>query len=1465
MLQNLFGKSSTKHGFKWIEAWRNETRNQFSVVLKEIQTNKFSIRNFIHNTVIENLVEFPSNTLIHSFDSGFPENNKLIHEKKNEIFLISLTWVDRNTMNQTVSIISAADIVLDSVRNSLLIPYISSYRNHKTTIDELEQVLTLRADDLGISILSVAINKEKESVNELDYSSENSRDSFSSEETHDSLEIPADHTDDHFKLYEEKNTNPLENSDLIVKPFCEPKPIFALPIDTQQIIGDKSVDNDTQDNAVSRKFISVPTETCDSGEKSLSANFIKLSLEFTSTSQSPFFINKRDNSIINKASTPKHKRNRSIKRYIYSSQDSSQSDPELIADTALSSPSPINPQPLKRNKRAASSPLHPLIRSNIGAPVNNINSESGKIWNNAKIISHESHDKKPLNHGKDSHGNSREPLPTDNNHNNETLTSLNDIDNSNNINNNLPVSNILELGEAVISDKEDYTFMSIGQSSPLFLPKENVKEPFSSFTFNQDYPSKGNVEDNQQFILESCNQYVRDYERFLLTEEEIYNKLKTFSNTLSSPDLFASYIFNLQYIEPPVQITPLFIFDKFRKNDRNVFKNLKSSYRNYLQYHRKFSFLQQYDAAIHKIFSMYRNKQSVIDILGEKEEELISGLHLHYVWEYLIKLVSPTGYSPNHLEGLVRILRRNLNRFSSIQYKELDIIDETVKQYQAGKRVNNIFNKSSSFDKSKVYQDKGKHTVDDSVKSQMEGISYDTSTTQQSFRSENFDLFKDSIPSYPCIDKSVVEEDTFAQQLKQFMNSMHNVETFVNYILKLKDIKFLKLSLPKSIQSFLLSGKSFFKSFRSFNKPEHQISFESSLNEAINNYIQTTGSSSCSKSIRDILKSQVIIRFGWILLYNEISTFGYNPEHNNLIQSIIYFLNIPSSKINWFKFFQLIKLKFTQNKLILPQNPDNISEEIKSSISNFIPIKNFSSLQSVRNILGQHYIIDQLPTSFFHESYKPSSFENNNKSKTNTFKTRTSLKPSLPFNPREVNKQLNISLPITNTNDIVPIKNLLRKHYYFGNRLPDSFIKISANRYNQSLSRNNNNTLQTQHFSNNNISEEIKSSISNFIPIKNFSSLQSVRNILGQHYIIDQLPTSFFHESYKPSSFENNNKSKTNTFKTRTSLKPSLPFNPREVNKQLNISLPITNTNDIVPIKNLLRKHYYFGNRLPDSFIKISANRYNQSLSRNNNNTLQTQHFSNSYLNNSHIYPRLRSNRSFFRHQGRQYKESNKGGYGPTDIPPSSINSHANNTIKIGTHNIRGINTTHKQMLFSHYLETHNFDIVGISETKLKESATNFAFKEQDIYKCFWSSNDLEPRGTGVGLFIKKDIAKHIQKKSSRIYQIQIRKLIAEETKKNTKIIIMGDFNAVVLPHLDRLSRGKDKFPTPSYKPEIPLFDFFKDWAFTDLQATWQGDKRTFTWKNSLSESRIDQIWFSPDIITNIHSFNNTLIISKFF
>ncbi|RHZ78166.1 hypothetical protein Glove_167g111 [Diversispora epigaea] len=316
------------------------------------------------------------------------------------------------------------------------------------------------------------------------------------------------------------------------------------------------------------------------------------------------------------------------------------------------------------------------------------------------------------------------------------------------------------------------------------------------------------------------------------------------------------------------------------------------------------------------------NKQGITDIPGEKEVKLISDLHLHYVWKYLVKLISSTGYSPkynnqikyvitilkipkeqldltivfstlqqkywelkppfnSHLEGLVKILRKNLNRHSSIQYKEF-IINEIVKQYQAGKCINNVFNKSSIFNKSKNYQNKGKHTVNDSVKSQIE-----------------------------------------------------------DYILKLKDIKFSKLSLSKSIQSFLSSGKPFFKSFRSFNKPEHQIVFESSLNETINKYIQTTGSSSCPKNICDILKSQVIICFGWILFSNERSlvfldtiAFSRLETHEDITTSVLDELfNMSDCACT---LCTLYKEKLSKHAYQLIEEVKQLSSELNSLISQII-------------------------------------------------------------------------------------------------------------------------------------------------------------------------------------------------------------------------------------------------------------------------------------------------------------------------------------------------------------------------------------------------------------------------------------------------------------------------------------------------------------------------------------------------
>ncbi|RHZ70359.1 hypothetical protein Glove_272g20 [Diversispora epigaea] len=508
MLQNFFGKSNAKQGFKWILAWRNETKGLFSVVLKEIQTSKFSIRNFNHNTVIENLVEFPSITLIYPLDAGLPDNNNLRQENKDKIFLINLTCAEDNTTNQTVSIISAADIVLDSVRNNILIPYISSYRNYKNTAtaDELEQALALHAKDLGISISPVTINKEENSESE-DYSSENSRNSYSSEETHDSFEAFVDPSDDHSDFPEKKNTHPLVNSNPSTAVSCTP---LSASMNTQQLISDESVNKGIQDNATSGKFNFVPTKTCDSGKKNLFVDLTQPIPESTLKKKSPIFKGERANIIINKATTPKHKQNRRVQQYIFLSKYSGQSDPKLIVDDTTSpSPSPINLQPTKRNKRSASSPLYPLADNNKSGLLeqvplqhnNNINnnaiSEGKSDVSMDKHISHGSHDQMPPDHGGNSYENSKESPIVD-------CSTTPNSDTNNNINksytNNFSIPNNYETGEKIssnnkddtddllISDIVEDTHLSNGQSSSSPL-QESTEGFLLPLTLNKDCQS----------------------------------------------------------------------------------------------------------------------------------------------------------------------------------------------------------------------------------------------------------------------------------------------------------------------------------------------------------------------------------------------------------------------------------------------------------------------------------------------------------------------------------------------------------------------------------------------------------------------------------------------------------------------------------------------------------------------------------------------------------------------------------------------------------------------------------------------------------------------------------------------------------------------------------------------------------------------------------------------------------------
>ena len=195
---------------------------------------------------------------------------------------------------------------------------------------------------------------------------------------------------------------------------------------------------------------------------------------------------------------------------------------------------------------------------------------------------------------------------------------------------------------------------------------------------------------------------------------------------------------------------------------------------------------------------------------------------------------------------------------------------------------------------------------------------------------------------------------------------------------------------------------------------------------------------------------------------------------------------------------------------------------------------------------------------------------------------------------------------------------------------------------------------------------------------------------------------------------------------------------------------------------------------------------------------------------------------------------------------------------------------------------------MGLSETKLSQEKAKFTFKDQDDYKAFHSCDDETPNGAGVALLVHKSLAKNIhkierfegkmiilhfkfkgrkrlciiqiylpsEKRNSEKIQNHIQKVIKEERLVNSNIVVMGDFNAVNNPMVDRSTKKSD------WKPEAPIFPYLEDSGFLDIHKHWEEaihNKKypSHTWKNTKSSSRIDYIWLSQDLALNIYSFKN--------
>ena len=91
-------------------------------------------------------------------------------------------------------------------------------------------------------------------------------------------------------------------------------------------------------------------------------------------------------------------------------------------------------------------------------------------------------------------------------------------------------------------------------------------------------------------------------------------------------------------------------------------------------------------------------------------------------------------------------------------------------------------------------------------------------------------------------------------------------------------------------------------------------------------------------------------------------------------------------------------------------------------------------------------------------------------------------------------------------------------------------------------------------------------------------------------------------------------------------------------------------------------------------------------------------------------------------------------------------NNTEDDTISIGTHNVRGINQTTDQDNLIVEMQERDIKILGISETKLTIDKAQFAFKDHPNYKFYSSSSLMHTNGSGVGLLIEKDLSKHVGK-----------------------------------------------------------------------------------------------------------------------
>src|SRR5271170_6915181 len=243
----------------------------------------------------------------------------------------------------------------------------------------------------------------------------------------------------------------------------------------------------------------------------------------------------------------------------------------------------------------------------------------------------------------------------------------------------------------------------------------------------------------------------------------------------------------------------------------------------------------------------------------------------------------------------------------------------------------------------------------------------------------------------------------------------------------------------------------------------------------------------------------------------------------------------------------------------------------------------------------------------------------------------------------------------------------------------------------------------------------------------------------------------------------------------------------------------------------------------------------------------------------------------------------------PNRTVDRDYNIDTNNTrtiLNIATHNIKGINCSNKQIHIINFIRNKRINICGFSETNLFLSSASHIYKHDPDYTPYFTAPTTNHIGSGVGILISKQLARHVQKVTSfqgriiaidlflknknklRIIQVYIpvrhqtpddkkfRKsiddkltsILTDARSKSFHIVLMGDFNASQHAIQSRLLVNLLPRPHEQLLHSLPAHGLVDTVNLVHQSLCDNNELTSFTSTTGTS-SRIDYIWITHSLI----------------